>query len=327
MKKSLVWFAASLLVSYTGTSWAADVSVGDNLKINSGGVEFEDGSVQYSATQVGPPGPEGPPGPAGPQGLQGDPGPQGPIGLTGPQGAQGDPGQDGLSTLILVTDEPPGANCTWGGKKIESGMDSNRNETLDVEEVSATSYNCDDWKFYVDIDGDGFSGPQGDCNINNPFIYPGAPDTCGDGIDQDCNGSDSLCACDQSHLDLCTSNITCIGAGGYWWNDNTCNSTMKDGKLITSIQSGAQGRSIELQDDGKIVVFGQTLVGSTNSFLIIRYNSDGSQDATFGNGGWRTIPIGSYVSAKGMSIQPDGKYSQPVLALAWLCYATTVTVV
>lgn len=37
-------------------------------------------------------------------------------------------------------------------------------------------------------DGDGVSTGQGDCNDN--AIYPGAIEICGDGIDQDCNGSD-----------------------------------------------------------------------------------------------------------------------------------------
>jgi len=42
----------------------------------------------------------------------------------------------------------------------------------------------------VDDDEDGFTENQGDCNDNDDGIYPGAEDVCGDGIDQDCNGSD-----------------------------------------------------------------------------------------------------------------------------------------
>ena len=41
-----------------------------------------------------------------------------------------------------------------------------------------------------DEDGDGFSREDGDCDDNNPDIYPGAEDIPGDGIDQDCSGSD-----------------------------------------------------------------------------------------------------------------------------------------
>ncbi|HWB02367.1 MAG TPA: putative Ig domain-containing protein [Verrucomicrobiales bacterium] len=42
----------------------------------------------------------------------------------------------------------------------------------------------------TDGDGDGFTPNQGDCNDANPNIHPGAQDTAGDGIDQDCNGVD-----------------------------------------------------------------------------------------------------------------------------------------
>jgi len=46
---------------------------------------------------------------------------------------------------------------------------------------------------FFDDDGDGYTENQGDCNDNNNSIYPGAIEICGDGIDQDCNGSDLSC--------------------------------------------------------------------------------------------------------------------------------------
>ena len=44
-----------------------------------------------------------------------------------------------------------------------------------------------------EIDGDGYSESQGDCNDYDSSINPGAIDICGDGIDQDCNGQDLEC--------------------------------------------------------------------------------------------------------------------------------------
>ena len=44
-----------------------------------------------------------------------------------------------------------------------------------------------------DIDGDGYTESQGDCNDQDTAINPGAIDICGDDIDQDCNGSDPVC--------------------------------------------------------------------------------------------------------------------------------------
>ena len=53
---------------------------------------------------------------------------------------------------------------------------------------------------------------QGDCNDSSSSINPGATDTCGDGIDQDCNGSDSVC-----------SNNVDDDGDGYTENQGDCN--------------------------------------------------------------------------------------------------------
>lgn len=50
----------------------------------------------------------------------------------------------------------------------------------------------------TDRDGDGYFKNTGcgtlvDCNDNNPKIYPGAPEICSDGIDQNCNYIDEAC--------------------------------------------------------------------------------------------------------------------------------------
>ena len=52
--------------------------------------------------------------------------------------------------------------------------------------------------FCTDNDGDGFyaekdCGTAVDCNDNDKNSYPGAIEICGDGIDQDCDGSDAAC--------------------------------------------------------------------------------------------------------------------------------------
>ncbi|MBT6069078.1 hypothetical protein HOG48_04955, partial [Candidatus Peregrinibacteria bacterium] len=41
-----------------------------------------------------------------------------------------------------------------------------------------------------DLDGDGFTEEDGDCDDGNPDVHPGAEDTEGDGIDQNCDGVD-----------------------------------------------------------------------------------------------------------------------------------------
>ena len=56
-----------------------------------------------------------------------------------------------------------------------------------------------------DVDGDGFTIAGGDCNDSNPSIYPGAPEVCSDGIDQDCDGmTDEGCDADGDGFTVAT---------------------------------------------------------------------------------------------------------------------------
>jgi hypothetical protein len=115
-------------------------------------------------------------GPQGIQGLTGATGPQGPIGLTGATGSvgatgatgvagsagtngtnglNGTNGTNGQNTLVNTTAEPTGTNCANGGTKIEVGLDTNNNGTLDAGEVNATLTK------YVCNGATGATGPQG----------------------------------------------------------------------------------------------------------------------------------------------------------------------
>jgi hypothetical protein len=77
-------------------------------------------------------------GPIGPQGIAGAQGPAGTNGVNGTNGS------NGLNALIKTTAEPAGANCTYGGTKIETGLDANMNGVLDAGEINAaqTTYVC-----------------------------------------------------------------------------------------------------------------------------------------------------------------------------------------
>ena len=80
----------------------------------------------------------------------------------------------------------------------------------------------------IDKDKDGFTEEQGDCNDSDPSINPDATEVCGDGIDQDCDGSDlssttEICGdgidqdCDGSDLPC----LTCADIAGYWMGGYT----------------------------------------------------------------------------------------------------------
>ncbi len=81
------------------------------------------------------------------------------------------------------------------------------------------------------------------------------------------------------------------------------------GVVITDIAGTADlGFDVAIQPDGKILVSGQTFNGTDYDFALIRYNSDGSLDATFGTGGIVTTDFaGLDDHGKGMTLQTDGK--------------------
>jgi uncharacterized delta-60 repeat protein len=82
-----------------------------------------------------------------------------------------------------------------------------------------------------------------------------------------------------------------------------------DGKVTTAIGTGYdEGYSVIQQADGKLVVAGTSYNGSSNDFALVRYNADGSLDASFDGDGIVTTAIGGAMMY-GLSViqQADGK--------------------
>jgi uncharacterized delta-60 repeat protein len=77
-------------------------------------------------------------------------------------------------------------------------------------------------------------------------------------------------------------------------NDGTPDSTFSfDGIQTTDYGLGSgfghdYGRSLAIAGDGKLLVGGTTINGGLQDFVVVRYNSDGSLDNTFGVGGFVT---------------------------------------
>jgi len=81
-----------------------------------------------------------------------------------------------------------------------------------------------------------------------------------------------------------------------------------DGKVSTSFGHFIDAISaIVLQDDGKILVAGDSGDGINESFSLARYFSDGELDTSFGNGGLVMTSIGYSAGIGELVIQPDGK--------------------
>ena len=88
------------------------------------------------------------------------------------------------------------------------------------------------------------------------------------------------------------------------------NSFDGDGKVMTDIGSMAQARAVIVQKDGKIVTAGFLETdpsNSENNISVLRYDSNGSLDKTFGNAGKVSVNIGITSEARAVALQSDGK--------------------
>jgi uncharacterized protein YkwD len=91
----------------------------------------------------------------------------------------GDPEVTGLLEVF----NGPGVLAAEGGRKLRTIEEARQH-------LRATLAN-------LDRDGDGFSRNQGDCNDRNAEVHPDALESCGDGLDQDCDGADLACFPDE----------------------------------------------------------------------------------------------------------------------------------
>ena len=90
------------------------------------------------------------------------------------------------------------------------------------------------------------------------------------------------------------------------YNRNGSLNTSFNGTGIVTTNIGGHNESAYsavIQSDGKIVVDG----ASNGGFAVVRYNSDGSLDTSFGPTGKITFSIGNNDSAQSVALQSDGK--------------------
>ncbi len=92
--------------------------------------------------------------------------------------------------------------------------------------------------------------------------------------------------------------------------DGSLDASFGSGGIVTTdIGGGAadHGYAIALQSDGKIVVGGYSYNGLDNDFALVRYNTDGSPDASFGSDGIVTTDFGlADNEGYALAIQPEG---------------------
>ncbi len=81
------------------------------------------------------------------------------------------------------------------------------------------------------------------------------------------------------------------------------------GVALTPVGTGdAEGFGIALQSDGKILAVGQASNGSNSDIAIVRYNPDGTLDATFDGDGRAMFDVaGANDMARSVAVHPDGR--------------------
>jgi len=91
--------------------------------------------------------------------------------------------------------------------------------------------------------------------------------------------------------------------------DQTFNGTGYNIKDLSSSPSVARATSFALQPDGKTIIGGNTLnYGTqTGSFVLMRMNTDGTLDTSFGSGGTVFTTVNRYSLGGCVLVQPDGK--------------------
>ncbi len=84
-----------------------------------------------------------------------------------------------------------------------------------------------------------------------------------------------------------------------------------NGQALADLGSASldAGRGIAIQPDGKLVVAGSSDAAGNFDFAVVRFNTTGSLDASFGSGGKVLTDFGaaSDDEAHAVAIQPDGK--------------------
>lgn len=92
-------------------------------------------------------------------------------------------------------------------------------------------------------------------------------------------------------------------------DDGTLDSTFGSGGAVaTDMGDSAFALNAAIQKDGKIILVGLSQRGANQDFGVVRYNSDGSLDTSFGSGGMVTTELGKQRNrCSSVAIQPDGK--------------------
>ncbi len=180
-------------------------------------------------------------------------------------------------------------------------------------DATVTQWSCDPPSGYV--------SQADDCDDSDADSYPGAPDTCHDGVDQDCSGTDATCTL-WGEIDLDTQAVgwsdsddslgatgMAVAIGDHLDEDGRSELLVSTpyyefGKLmsrlwIVPIRSGVSGGSLSMAGsvDGAYAITGIQLrdgAGMYSSSGIGDFDGDEQADLVVGSPGWESSGLGTY---------------------------------
>jgi len=233
------------------------------------------------------------------------------------------------------------------------------------EGTSAVGGDCDDTDasvggpvdWYVDADHDGYGSGDpttaceglegqiavgGDCDDLDPASYPGAPETCGNGVDEDCDGDDD--EHDRTPVDIARVVIVGdtasdrVGTALAWSEDLTQDGQpdlligapgVQDVGAVYLVTTPISAETLDLANEA-VVVLGEAEGMELGASLAATADQDGNGHADFlaGAPGWdaayyfsRSVSVDSSTRfADAMFYGPDGSGTGSVVAFAGRFY-------
>ncbi|MFH1238355.1 MAG: choice-of-anchor Q domain-containing protein, partial [archaeon] len=157
----------------------------------------------------------------------------------------------------------PLLTCTDAGGTCQTNSCSNYQDCTSLSGTCSSGNCCSGTCTEIillnctDSDGDGYNQSQtgcgiADCNDLNSLIYPGATEVCGNGVDEDCSGSDLECSVNESEEEEEIPVVVDSGSSGGGSSGGGSSSTPECvlTNAFWSVVSAVEGQQVSLTVEG-----------------------------------------------------------------------------